>query len=87
MKKFYFGGDEEGDEEDEEGFDMPHPSEMIAMGQFESPAKYLLDAAVRVCERQIMWSFMSPEDKLAAITKVFRGLVDITEEYERDATI
>lgn len=87
MKKFYFGGDDEGDEEDEEGFEMPHPAEMIAMTQFESPAKYLVDAAIRICERQIMWSFMSPEDKLAAITKVFRGLAEMEKEYDLDADV
>lgn len=89
MKKFYFGGEDDGDEEDEgaEGFGMPSPAEFIAMSQTESPSRYLMEFAIRVCEKSMVWSFTSPEDKLSMITKVFRGLADLAKEYDLDAEI
>lgn len=87
MKRFYFGNDDEGDEDEMEDFVPPSPAELIAMTQMESPAKHLMDSAIRVCEKHIAWRFMSPDDKVTMIKKVFKGLSAISQEYEDDAQI
>lgn len=87
MKKFYFGGDEDGDDEDMEDMEAPGPHEIIAMTHMESPAKHLMDLAVRVCERSILWCLTSPEDKMAQVRKVFAELVEMEREYDLDADV
>jgi len=87
MKRFYFGNDDEEDEDEMEDFVPPSPAELIAMTQMESPARHLMDSAIRVCERHIAWRFMSPDDKVTMINKVFKGLAAISQEYEDDAQI
>jgi hypothetical protein len=87
MKRFYFGSEDEGEEEDGEGFEMPSASELIAMTQVESPFKHLMDSSIRVCERSLVWRFLSPEEKLKMINKVFAGLSAIEREYEGDADL
>lgn len=87
MKKFYFGGDEDGDDEDMEDMEAPGPHEIIAMTQMDSPSRHLMELAVRVCEKSIVWGFTSPEDKIAAVKKVFDALVDMEKEYDLDADV
>lgn len=89
MKRFYFSGDDDaGDEEDAEAeaFRFP-PPEFLAMGQIESPFKHLMDCAIKICEKNFVWRFMSPVDKVNTIKTVFEGLATIEREYEKDAEI
>ena len=90
MKRFYFSGDDDAEEEDDadsEAFHMPPPSEFIAMGQMESPFKHLMDCAIRICERTLVWRLLSPEDKVKSVRSVFDSLAEIEREYEGDAEI
>jgi hypothetical protein len=87
MKRFYFGSEDEGDEEDAESFEMPSPAEIIAMTQMESPFRNLMDSAMRVCERSLVWRFTPPEEKLKTIKMVFDGLAAIEREYEKNADL
>jgi len=83
MKRFYFGDDDGGDEEDGGEFEMPPPT----MAQVESPARHLMDCSIRMCEGTFGWRFMSPEDKVAMVSKVFKGLAEIRKEYDEDADL
>lgn len=90
MKRFYFSGDDDGGEEDEadsEAFPMPSPSEFIAMGHIDSPFRHLLDCAIRMCERTLVWRFLAPEEKVKNVRMVFKSLAQIEREYEGDAEI
>lgn len=87
MKRFYFGSEDEGDEDDSEAFEMPSPGELIAMTQVESPFRHLMDSSIRVCERTFGWRFLSPEEKLKMINRVFAGLSALEREYEGDADL
>jgi hypothetical protein len=87
MKRFYFGNDEGGDDDESEEFEPPLPTEFISMSQIESPWRHMLDSAIRICEKSLMWSFMSPASKMETVQKVFRGLSEIQQEYEQDADI
>lgn len=89
MKRFYFGSDDEGDDEetDADAFDMPSASEFIAMAGSESPFRHLMDCSIRICEKNFVWRFLSPEDKIAMIKNVFDGLANMEKEYEGDADI
>lgn len=87
MKRFYFGSEDEGEEDDAEAFEMPSASELIAMTQMESPFRHLMDSSIRVCERSLVWRFLSPEEKLKMIESVFAGLAAIEREYDRNADI
>lgn len=87
MKRFYFGSDDERDDDEADSFDMPSPSEFISMGEIESPFKSLMECSIRVCERSVMWRFLSAESKLKMINSVFAGLSAIEREYETDADI
>lgn len=91
MKKFYFGGDEDGDDEDEgegmEDFGAPGAHEIIAMTHMDSPSRHLMELAVRVCEKSMLWGFASPEDKIASIKKVFYALMEMEKEYDLDADV
>jgi hypothetical protein len=87
MKRFYFGSEGEDEDEDGEGFEMPSASELIAMTQADSPFKHLMDSSIRVCERSLVWRFLSPEEKLKMINKVFAGFAAIEREYEGDADL
>lgn len=87
MKRFYFGSEDEGEDDEVEGYDMPSPSEFMAMAHVESPFRHLMDCSIRICERNFVWRFMSPEDKIAMIKNVFEGLANMEKEYERDAEI
>lgn len=87
MRRFYYGSEDEDDDEDAEGFEMPSASELIAMTQVESPFKHLMESSIRVCEKSLLWRFLSPDDKLKMIEKVFAGLSAIEREYEADADL
>lgn len=87
MKRFYFGSEDEGDNDDAESFEMPSASELIAMTNSESPFRVLIESSVRICEKNFVWRFLSPDDKVAMIRKVFEGLAHMEKEYERDAQI
>lgn len=87
MKRFYFGNDEGGEEEDADDFGPQLPSEFISMAPFESPWRHLIESSIRVCERSIMWRFMSPTGKMNMIKKVFEGLSEMQEEYEQNADV
>lgn len=87
MKRFYFGSEDDGDEEDAEAFEAPSASELIAMTHMESPFRHLMDCAIRVCEKNFVWRFLSPEDKTQMIRKVFDSLSQMEMEYEGNAEI
>jgi hypothetical protein len=88
MKRFYFGGDEDnGEDEEGGGFEMPHPTEFISMGPMEDPFQQLMESAIRICEKSLVWRFTNPEDKIPMIKKVFQGLAEIRKGYEEDADI
>jgi hypothetical protein len=90
MKRFYFGSEDDGGEEEEsdaEAFGMPSASEFIAMAGSESPFRHLMDCSIRICEKNFVWRFLSHEDKIAMIRSVFEGLSNIEKEYEGDADI
>lgn len=89
MKRFYFGSEEDGDEDEagEDEFDMPLPSEFIAMAAPESPFRHLMDCSIRICEKNFVWRFLSPADKVTMIRDVFDRLSQIEKEYERYADI
>lgn len=89
MKRFYFGSDEEGEgeEDDSESFEMPHASGLIAMTPTESPFGNLLECSMRLCEKSIFWRFLSIEDRLKMIKKVFEDLANMEKEYEGYADI
>jgi hypothetical protein len=83
MKRFYFGDDEQEDENDddfdESKFIMPDAAELIAMTQFENPDQYLLSYSIRICERSFFWRFLNIDSKLNMIDKAFNNLKKITE--------
>jgi len=87
MKRFYFGSDDGGDDEDAEDFDPPLPADFISMAQIESPWRHMLDSTIRICEKSLMWRFMSPSRKIDMVRKVFDGLAEIQQEYEQNADI
>jgi len=87
MKRFYFGNDEGGEEDEGNEFEMPPPTEFISMTQMESPARHLMDCSIKMCEGTFGWRFMSPDDKLAMVAKVFKGLAEIRKEYDENADL
>jgi hypothetical protein len=87
MKRFYFGSDEEGDEDDSESFEMPPSSGLIAMTPAESPFGNLLECSVRLCEKSVFWLFLPADKKLNMVKKVFEELVQMEKEYEGYADI
>lgn len=87
MKRFYFGSEDDEDGEDAEAFEAPSPSDFIAMANVESPFRHLMDCSIRVCEKSFLWRFLSPEDKVQMIRKVFDSLSQIEMEYEDDADL
>jgi len=89
MKRFYFGssGDEDGDGDEDEAFEMPSTPELISMAQFESPFCKLLESAIRICESNFMWRFLSSDDKAASVKNVMGVLSQMEKEYEDNAQI
>jgi len=87
MKRFYFGGDEDGEDEDSESFEMPSASELIAMTQAENPFKLLVDFSVRVCESSWLWRFLPLDRKISMVSKAFREFALMQEEYEENGEI
>lgn len=88
MKRFYFGSEDgdEGEEGEADAFDMAG-QEFIAMAAPESPFRHLMDFSIRICEKNFVWRFLSPSDKVAMIREVFERLSQIEKEYERHAEI
>ena len=87
MKRFYFGNDEGGDDEDGDEFEPPLPTEFISMAQIDSPWRHMLDSAIRICERSLTWRFKSSASKIEEIRNVMEGITDMHEEYQQDADI
>lgn len=90
MKRFYFGN-EEGDEDDDEDLDdprfmMPDASEFISMARLDNPDEYLLECAMRLCEKSIFWRFFGAQKKTSMVSQVFLDLKKITEGID-DAQI
>ena len=87
MKRFYFGGEEDNDEDDPDSFEMPSASELISIAQADNPFKTLIDFSVRICESSWLWRFLSLEKKISMVLKVFIKLSNAKEEYEKNAEI
>lgn len=89
MKRFYFG-DEENEDEDESEVDpmnmFPDPSEFIAMTQFENPDHYILNCSIKICEKSWFWNFYGISKKIKMIREVFEYL-KILLEGNTDAEI
>jgi len=95
MKRFYFGDDEERENEDMDdmedmGGDLggmyPDPSEFITMTQFSNPNEYLLGCAIRICEKSFFWKFRKETKKIEIIERIFKALKKMTEG-QQDAQI
>lgn len=90
MKRFYFGNEEGGDEEEEDfddpRFMMPDASELIAMTRFDNPDQQILECAIKICEKSLFWRFFGVVRKMSMIKKVFLSLRELTEGID-DATI
>lgn len=87
MKRFHFGDDESEYEEDEDDledmrFMMPDSSELIAMTQMEDPNHYLLNYALKICEKSIFWRFTGVSSRLKMIDTVFHSIKKLTEEQD-----
>lgn len=87
MKRFYFGSEEDGEGEDMDSFESMPPPEFLAMAHMESSFVHLMELSVRVCEKNIVWRLLSPDDKLSMIRKVFEGISEIEKGYDKDAEI
>ena len=82
MKRFYFGDDEEENEEDafdEEKFLMPDAAELIAMTHLESTNESYLNYSIKICEKSFLWKFYGISKKIDMINKVYQNLKQITE--------
>lgn len=82
MKRFYFGDDEDEDEENLESdpnFMFPDPSEFITMAQFENPDNHILNCSIKICEKSWFWNFYKVSTKVKMIREVFESLKIMTE--------
>jgi hypothetical protein len=91
MKRFYFGGedDEEGEDEDdldETKFMMPDAAELIAMTHLGDSDQHILNCAIKICEKSLFWRFRSLSYKLNAFEEAFNRIRKLTEGQE-DAEI
>lgn len=90
MRRFYFE-DEEGEEDDENmedmEFMMPGPQEFISMAQIENPEHFLLNYALKICEKSILWRFKGIADRINMIEEVYERVKRLTEGKNKDAQI
>lgn len=90
MKRFYFGDDDEDGEEeddlDETKFMMPDAAELIAMTQFGDSDQHVLNCAIKICEKSLLWRFRSLSYKLDAFEEAYSRIKKLTEGQE-DAEI
>jgi len=86
MRRFYFGDEDEDDEEDAK-FSFPDPSEFIAMTQFEDPNNFILSSAIKLCEKSWFWKFRGISSKINMISDAFQSLKNLIEREDEDAEV
>lgn len=84
MKRFYFGEEENYEDEDEFDSDsephmFPDPADFITMAQFENPDNFILNSSIKICEKSLFWNFFGVSKKIKMISKVFESLKKLTE--------
>lgn len=87
MRRFYFGDEENEDEEEDSKFSFPDPSEFIAMTQFENPDNFILSSAIKICERSWFWRFRGVSSKINMISDAFQSLKNLIEREDEDAEV
>ena len=88
-RRFYFGDDNHNDEEDENEDDFDN-TEFFQMAQipFDSLESSILESSIRICESSFFWKFYNIDYKLKKIKQTYEYLQTMVEEeikMEKDA--
>jgi hypothetical protein len=80
MKRFYFGDENEDEEDSEDPMEMfPDPSEFISMTQFENPDHHIINCSIKICEKSWFWNFYKISKKTKMVQEVFESLKKLLE--------